>query len=80
MTGEIEKTDNTFTVHHFVAQYHTGKRCAARDRELRMNKKFGPDSPVAWVLISALRFIRRTRKHGLSSAVRYYFKKYFKRG
>jgi mannosyltransferase OCH1-like enzyme len=80
MTGEIEKTENTFTVHHFGAQYHTDKWRAFREREQRILKKFGEDAFVSRLLISTLRFINRTRRYGLLGAVRYYFQKYIKRG
>jgi mannosyltransferase OCH1-like enzyme len=80
MTGEIEKTDNTFTIHHFGAQYHTDKWRTSRKNEQWICKKFGQDTFAARLLISTLRFIRRTRKHGLLNAVRYYLQKYAKHG
>ena len=80
MTGEIEKTDNTFTIHHFGAQYHTDEWRAVREKEHWINKKFGQDSPVSRFLIYALYFKNRARKEGFFGAVRYYFNKYFRRG
>ncbi|MDR2444929.1 MAG: glycosyl transferase [Spirochaetaceae bacterium] len=80
MTGEIEKTKNTFTVHHFGAQYHTDEWRAVREKEHGINKRFGQDSPISRFLIYALYFKNRARKEGFFGAVRYYFNKYFKRG
>jgi hypothetical protein len=78
MTGEIEKTKSTFTIHHFGAQYHTDNWREIRQAEHRINKRFGENTVISWLLIRALYFIKRTQREGLSQAIKFYFYKYVK--
>jgi hypothetical protein len=78
MTGEIEKTENTFTIHHFGAQYHTDDWREIRKAEHKINKRFGENTIVSWLLIRALYFIKRSQREGLLQAIRFYFHKYIK--
>jgi hypothetical protein len=78
MTGEIEKTENTFTIHHFGALYHAADWHKIRKIEHGINIKFGQDALISRLLIYGLHFINRTRREGLLHAIRFYYSKYIK--
>jgi mannosyltransferase OCH1-like enzyme len=73
LTARIEKTQNTFTIHHFTSKYlpQEGQKIRKRDQSIR--RIFGADSFLAKILIRLLGSLRRVRHNGLFLSMQYYW-------
>jgi mannosyltransferase OCH1-like enzyme len=71
LTGEIETTENTFTIHNFSALYHSEKWRKIRDKERKIRVLFGEKTLLSKILICCYRAARRIKKFGPLSAARY---------
>jgi glycosyltransferase involved in cell wall biosynthesis len=76
MTGVIEQTKNTYTVHHFATQYHSPEWRKQRETEQKIYRVFGERTPLAKILCKLVALGNRIKCIGLNGAVKYYHKKY----
>jgi hypothetical protein len=79
VTGKIEMTSNTVTVHHFATQYHSEEWREIRALEQRIKLRFGENSILSKILCGFGRIKRCIQKEGILGASRYYFAKYIKK-
>jgi hypothetical protein len=79
VTGKIEITSNTVTVHHFATQYHSEEWREIRAFEQRIKLRFGENSILSKILCSFGRVKRCIQKEGILGASRYYFAKYIEK-
>jgi hypothetical protein len=79
VTGKIEVTANTITVHHFATQYHSEEWHEIRNSEQRINLKFGENTLLSRILCYFGRFRRCLHKLGILGTLKYYFTKYIKK-
>jgi hypothetical protein len=77
VTGAIEITENTYTVHHFESCYHSPSWREARALTQRVFALFGARSPVVKIIIKGIALLQRIGDFGLRGAVIYYARKYF---
>jgi hypothetical protein len=78
VTGRIEITQNTITIHHFATDYHSEEWHEIRAVEQNIKLKFGETSILSKILCSSGRIKRCIKKSGIRGAAKYYFAKYFK--
>jgi mannosyltransferase OCH1-like enzyme len=76
ITGVIEQTKNTYTVHHFATQYHSAAWRKIRKNEQNIRRYLGEKSIISFVIIKLYGMIRRIRGTGFISAMKYYCGKY----
>jgi hypothetical protein len=76
VTGNIEATENTFTIHHFATQYHSQEWREARALKQKIFVAFGERGFLTMVIIKILAIMQRVEKDGLRKAMWYYWKKY----
>jgi hypothetical protein len=76
VTGNIETTKNTGTIHHFATQYHSQEWLEARALKQKIFAKFGERRFFAKTLVKILGGMQRVDEDGLRKAMRYYWKKY----
>jgi hypothetical protein len=79
VTGNIEATENTFTIHHFVAQYHSQEWLEARALKQKIFARFGSRSLLVKIVIKAISLIQRIEEGGLGKTFRYSMNKYISR-
>jgi mannosyltransferase OCH1-like enzyme len=79
VTGKIERTENTFTIHHFATQYHSEEWRGNRNAEQKIRAVFGEKTLLSKIILHLRGLIRRIRRYGLSTAARYYIDKYILR-
>jgi hypothetical protein len=79
VTGKIETTSNTVTIHHFATDYHSEEWREIRALEQDIKLKFGENSFKAKLICGLGRVKRCIQKIGLLEAVKYYFAKYIKK-
>jgi hypothetical protein len=79
VTGNIEVTENTFTIHHFAAQYHSREWLEARTLKQKMLATFGTRSFLVKIVIKAISLIQRIEEGGLGKTVHYSVNKYILR-
>jgi hypothetical protein len=72
VTGKIEKTKNTFTVHHFATQYHSEEWRQNRSAEQKIYAVFGEKTPLAKIIFRLRGAARRVKKRGFFAALGYY--------
>jgi hypothetical protein len=78
VTGVIEKTENTYTVHHFAAQYHSIEWQKDRKKEQEISRILG-ENIISMILRKLFIAKSRMRREGIGRAVKYYFDKYIKK-
>jgi mannosyltransferase OCH1-like enzyme len=76
MTGEIEKTEKTFAVHHFATQYHSEEWRKMREEEQKISRIFGERSFLGKVVRKIIAVKNRIRRDGVFEAAGYYVDKY----
>jgi mannosyltransferase OCH1-like enzyme len=79
VTGKIERTENTFTIHHFATQYHSEEWRKNRDTEQKIRAVFGANTVLTKIVMRLRWIVRRVRRYGLAMAGRYYIDKYILR-
>jgi hypothetical protein len=79
VTGVIERTNNTYTVHHFATQYQSPEWRKRREREQRINRIFGENTLRSKILQKILAVGRRIKCEGPGRATEYYLNKYVKK-
>ncbi|MDR2098097.1 MAG: glycosyl transferase [Spirochaetaceae bacterium] len=76
VTGKIEKTENTFTIHHFATQYHSEKWRNIRQNEQKIRHVLGEKSIFSLITVKLYGMIRRIYETGFLNAMKYYYGKY----
>jgi hypothetical protein len=76
VTGEIETTSNTVTIHHFATQYHSEEWQQIRSWEQLIKLRFGEKSIMANMICGFAKVKRCVQKQGMIGALKYYFNKY----
>jgi len=76
VTGDIEKTGNTFTIHHFGTEYHSEEWRKTRKGVQKINKVLGKHFILSRIIIAIYYVVRRIHSTGLINALTYYYKKY----
>jgi hypothetical protein len=79
VTGNVETTKNTFTIHHFAAQYHSREWLEARALKQKMLATFGTQSFWVKIVIKAISLIQRIEEGGLGKTFHYSVNKYILR-
>jgi hypothetical protein len=72
LTARIEKTQNTFTIHHFTSKYASPKTREMLEHEQLIRRIFGADSFLAKIIIRLLGSLRRVRHNGVFLSIKYY--------
>jgi hypothetical protein len=80
VTGEIEATGNTRTIHHFGAQYHSAEWRRIREKRQNIREAFGEKSIIGIIIDKAYGVFCRIRHTGLITAMWHYWKKYVVKG
>jgi mannosyltransferase OCH1-like enzyme len=81
VTGEIETTANTVTIHHFASQYHSEEWRKLRAWEQRVKLRFGEKNFLSEIICGVAKINWWIKKLGVLGALKYYFAKYVsKRG
>ena len=78
MTGKIESTPETYTIHHFATNYHSAQWRAYREGVQRIYAAFGEGLPGKTIALAYRGFSRLTKK-GLAASVRYYHQKFLQK-
>jgi hypothetical protein len=76
VTGKIETTKNTFTIHHFATQYHSEEWRKMREQEQKIRRIFGEKSSLGKAAFKLIFVKNRIKRTGLCNAVQYYADKY----
>jgi hypothetical protein len=76
VTGAIEKTENTCTVHHFATQYHSAEWRKNRKTEQDISRFFGEKTAMSKIVRKILAVKNRINRDGMGTAITYYFRKY----
>jgi hypothetical protein len=79
VTGKIEATPNTVTIHHFATEYHSEEWREIRASEQTINLRFGENTILSKILCGIGRVKRQIKKIGVRGAAGYYFFKYIKK-
>jgi hypothetical protein len=79
VTGVIEPTENTVTIHHFAAQYHSDEWRKDRKSEQEASRIFGETTVLAKIARKMVIAKNRIKRDGIGSAVRHYFNKYIRK-
>jgi glutamate synthase domain-containing protein 1 len=78
MTGKIEITDETRTIHHFVSAWESETRRKNREREQRLHRILG--TGLAWRIFDRLQgTVNRFKHRGLGKSLGYYFQRFILR-
>jgi hypothetical protein len=78
VTGAIEKSEKTYTIHHFATQYHSEEWRKGREMEQRIRRIFGEGTIVSKIVQKVVMVINRMRREGIRRGVEHYYKKYIK--
>jgi mannosyltransferase OCH1-like enzyme len=79
VTGAIEKTKNTYTVHHFATHYHSAEWRKNRKIEQDISRFFGEKTVLAKIVRKIIGVKNRIRRQGMNRAVQYYYHKYVRK-
>ncbi|MDR2659967.1 MAG: glycosyl transferase [Spirochaetaceae bacterium] len=79
VTGKIQNTENTFTIHHFATQYHSEEWCKNRGAEQNIYAFWGEKAILSKILIHLRRAARRVKRQGIFTAAHYYIDRYILR-
>jgi mannosyltransferase OCH1-like enzyme len=75
MTGVIEQTENTYTVHHFASQYHSPEWRKQREAEQKIFRGLGERTLLAKIVRGVFAIVGRIKRTGLSRTVEYFVRK-----
>jgi hypothetical protein len=78
VTGEIETTENTYTIHHFGAQYHSQQRREAQTLQQRLLARYGVQSAMVKLLIKSIALLQHIDETGLRHTVKRTIRKHIK--
>jgi hypothetical protein len=73
MTGEIEKTKNTFTIHHFTSKYFSNEKQNQRKRDWAIRRVFGENSGFTKIIFRFIGTLERLKHDGLLVSLHYYW-------
>jgi hypothetical protein len=73
LTARIEKTKNTFTIHHFTSKYFSRKTRKIFERDQWIRRTFGVNSFITKIIFRFLGTLERIRCDGLFSSIQYYW-------
>jgi hypothetical protein len=76
VTGKIEQTGRTFTIHHFATQYHSEEWKYVRAVEQKIYSFLGEKTLAAKLVKCLYAGCYRIKREGIGAALRYYYKKY----
>lgn len=76
VTGRIERTKNTFTIHHFATHYHSEKWRKNRADEQRLYAIFGEKSKLLKLIFRLRGMLLRIRKKGVAASLLYYIDRF----
>jgi mannosyltransferase OCH1-like enzyme len=80
LTGKIEATENTFTIHHFATQYHSEAWRKNRRSEQKIYAAFGETSALSKFVLKQrgrlMGMVRRVKKRGVFATARYYIDRF----
>jgi predicted Fe-Mo cluster-binding NifX family protein len=76
VTGEIEQTRNTFTIHHFATQYHSPEWRKGREIKQKISRIFGEKTLISKILHKILAVTDRIKRYGITKSLEYYIDKY----
>jgi hypothetical protein len=76
VTGNIEATDNTHTIHHFASQYHSQEWHKWRKLRQKIFTIFGEKGFFTRPLQGLITLMQKNEEVGLRKVLRYYWKKY----
>jgi mannosyltransferase OCH1-like enzyme len=76
MTGKIEATENTFTIHHFASHYHSEEWRNNRNAEQKIRAAFGEKTILTRCLVGLLSAKGRIKHYGLFTTLRYYIDRF----
>jgi hypothetical protein len=79
VTGKIETTANSVTIHHFATDYHSEEWCKTRAWEQRVKLMLGEKSILSKITIGFGRVARQIKNLGIPGALKYYYDKYLKK-
>jgi hypothetical protein len=79
VTGKIEATPNTITIHHFATNYHSEEWRATRAWEQKIKSSFGENNILSKILCGFGGVKRRIKETSVKNATRYYVSKYIKK-
>jgi hypothetical protein len=73
MTGEIEKTKNTFTIHHFTSKYISDRSRKMKERDQAIRRIFGESSRITKIIFRFIGTLERLKHDGLLVSLHYYW-------
>jgi mannosyltransferase OCH1-like enzyme len=79
VTGKIEASKNTYTIHHFATMYHSEAWRRNRTAEQRIYAVFGEKTKLVKFILRLKGTVWRVRKQGIFTAVRYYIDRFILR-
>jgi hypothetical protein len=79
VTGVIEKTRNTYTVHHFATQYISEERRKNREKEQKIRRFLGENTKILEIFLRARGTLQRFKRHGFLASIRYYIGRFILR-
>lgn len=74
-TGQIEKTDRTFSIHHFAGSWLPNEEKEKNKYRYQLNEKYG-NSIITKILYSLFCIKDKYKRLGFSNATKFYVKKY----
>lgn len=78
LTGVLHITENTRTIHHFVASWKTDYEKQLRSKIRKIYKKYGKNH-LSRFLVICMAMKQRFRHFGIKATLTYYIKKYIRR-
>jgi hypothetical protein len=79
VTGVIEQTENTVTIHHFAAQYHSDEWRKDRKSEQEVSRILGETTVLSKIVRKMVTAKNRIKRGGIGSALQHYFNKYIRK-
>ncbi|MDR2802919.1 MAG: glycosyl transferase [Treponema sp.] len=79
ITGEIKKTSNTFTIHHFTTQYRSERWRKIRNTKQLIWNIFGKETAVSKIIIRIYGAMLRVRAQGFFVSIKYYIDRFILR-
>lgn len=81
-TGEMIITENTRTIHHYMASWKTPEEMKMKEIGLRLEKRFGVKAGrgISKIVNIPFRIQMKLKKHGLKGAFLLLYRHYFKHG
>jgi predicted Fe-Mo cluster-binding NifX family protein len=79
VTGVIKKTNNTYTVHHFVTQYHSEEWKKNRENEQKIIRSLGENTKLSKIFLSVYKALQHLKRHGFLASMRYYIGRFILR-